>query len=302
MSSTPKIAYVYFADGTVSRKEFAYIACKLQDLDPEDHDFSRMTLYRDGEWYRQDLEWDVVSVCSQRSEKEGITVCALSAQGDVLITANTGITTEKIKGAGTREGAGAVRQIRYVDGSLYVCGTNGQVYARRSSGWVQIGKDLRHPDWDLNSIDGLSEKDIYVVGQRGRIFHYDGTQWTEVKSPTKSHLERVRCVSSEEVYACGHKGALLRGNFRDGFKVLSSKGENFWGLEVFMGKVYLAGNRLFVFDGEAVVSLITGLEPEVDGYRLDAKDGEMWSFGVDDLARFDGKTWTRVVHPDSPPR
>jgi hypothetical protein len=46
--------------------------------------------------------------------------------------------------------------------------------------------------------------------------------------------------------------------------------------------------------------LRTGLEPEIDGYRLDARDGQLWSFGVEDLAWFDGKKWKRLKHPDNP--
>ena len=302
MSGSAKVASVYFVDGTVARNGLVYIASKLHDIDPEDYDFSRLFIYRDGEWRRQDFQWDVVSVASKRTEPEGITLTALSMQGDVFLGTNTSATNEKIKDAGTYAGKGAVRQIRFIDGSLYVCGTNGQVYRRRGSAWAHMDDGLLNPDWDLNSIDGLAERDIYVVGQRGRIFHWNGKEWREVKSPTKSHLERVRCVSPDEVYACGHDGVLLRGNHRDGFKLLSSGGENFWGLEVFQGKVYLAGRTLFLFDGEAVSPLTTGLDPEIDGYRLDAKDGVLWSFGVNDLAWFDGKTWTRVQHPDNPAR
>ncbi len=77
--------------------------------------------------------------------------------------------------------------------------------------------------------------------------------------------------------------------------------EYFWGLEHFEGKVYLSALKgLFIFDGTSVERLTTGLKPEIGGYRLAARNGVLWSFGVDDLAKFDGKKWTRLKHPDNP--
>ena len=76
--------------------------------------------------------------------------------------------------------------------------------------------------------------------------------------------------------------------------------DNFWGIEYFQGKIYLASlNGLFVLDDGHISTIKTGLTPEIKGYRLHANDGVLWSFGVDDLAFFDGNNWQRVIHPDN---
>lgn len=293
----------YYVDGCIIKRDHVYLASKLYKLDAAEHDFTRMCSYKAGTWYMHDLEWDVRSVCCWHGKKT--TLCALSVQGDVSYVTSEGLSSERIPEAGAAEGLGAMRQIRVIGGTLYACGFHGQVYRKKGSRWVHaddglLERDIENSELYLTSLDGTAEGDVYVVGLEGEIRHFDGKTWGQVKSPTKANLQRVRCVTTDEVYICGNDGALLRGNARDGFKLLSAEGESFWGIEMFQGKVYLAAlSGLFVFEGDAVQQLTTGLDPEIDGYRLDAGDGVLWSFGVDDLAYFDGKKWTRVVDPDN---
>lgn len=294
---------VYFNDGCVKVRDYIYIATKLHSLDPDEYEFSRMYFMKAGRWAHHDLEWNVRSVCYRSDE----TFCALSLQGDVHFATASGFTTEKIPEAGTRDGLGAVKQIREIEGMLYVCGDQGQVYRREKDGWVHfdaglLDRAISASAVDLNSIDGTGPDDLYVVGFHGRIFHRDPKGWRELDSPTNYHLERVRCVSRDEVYVCGNNGSFFRGN-KDGFRNFSVQGmeEHFWGLECFQGKVYLASlGGLFVFDGTSVSPLDTKLTVKIGGYRLDARDGVLWSFGVDDLACFDGKSWATLLHPDNP--
>lgn len=303
--TTKAVETVYFNDGCVKAKESIYLASALYSLDPDEYDFSRMFFYKSGQWGRHDLDWNVTSVCYSQKEDA---YCALSIEGDVSIaTTKHGYQIEKIPDAGVRDGLAAVNQIREIGKHLYVCGDQGQVFRREDSGWVHfddglLDRNISASALSLNSIDGSSEEDIYVVADHGRIFHFDGSRWSELDTPTNQHLERVRCVSPEEFYICGKNGVFFKGS-TNGFEDFSVGGmeEYFWGLEHFEGKVYLATLKgLFVFDGTSIEPLTTGLESNIGGYRLAAGDGMLWSFGVDDLARFDGKKWTRLKHPDNP--
>lgn len=301
-------APVYFVDGCVIDRRYIYLAAKLKSLDPEEVDYSRMFFLYHDKWFYHDLKWDVVSVCfTSKTDSEPRKFYALSMQGDVEIQYLGGADIDKIPDAGTYQGLGAVKQIREIGEYLYVCGDQGQVYKKASSGaWDHIDdglldRTISASALDLNSIDGTSDNDLYVVGFNGKIFHRDGLTWREVDSPTNMHLERVRCVSTDEVYICGNKGVFLKGD-KNGFKDLTMPGleDNFWGLEHYKGNVYLATlNGLYIYNGKDLEPLRTGLEPEIKGYRLDARDDVLWSFGVDDLAYFDGIKWVRVVHPDN---
>jgi hypothetical protein len=296
--SEEDVAPLYFNDGCVRHRDYVYVAGKLASEENETYAFARMSFYKAPDWGSHDLEWEVVSVTY---DPEGDALYALSPEGNVSI-----VTDDNYEEA-IPDGAkyGGLSQIKHIDGAIYVCGFRGQVYQRSPRGWTHIDRGifeakLKAKALHLNSIDGTSANDIYVVGFGGRILHYDGSTWTELSSPTNLHLERVHCAAPGEIYACGNNGTFLKIT-PQGIENHSIEVEDhFWGLTSFQGKVYLATLKgLYVFDGKTVEELDTGLEPPIGGYRLDARDGQLWSFGVDDLAFFDGKTWTRVIHPDN---
>jgi hypothetical protein len=302
MKAAQKVVGVYFNDGCVAAKDYIYFSGKLRGLDPDEYEFSRTFSYRAPNMGFIDHPGrNIVSVCHYTVDS---CFYSLSTRGDVHLGAR-GVTPreEKIQDV---ESLGAVSQIRQIGEHLYVCGMQGQVYRRDESGWVHVDngildRKIATGALHLNSIDGASERDIYVAGFGGRILHFDGKRWTELVSPTNVHLERVRCVSESEVYFCGNKGTFIKlanGTFTDHSIDIE---DHFWGLTSFEDKVYLATLKgLYVFDGTRVRPVDTKLKPPIDGYRLDARDGQLWSFGVDDLAWFDGKKWHRLKHPDNP--
>lgn len=299
---------VYFVDGCVIDRDYIYLASKLHSIDANEYDYTRMCYEYRGDWFYHDLNWDVISVCVLGAQGDvPRQSCAMSIQGDIEFQYPGTIYEEKIPEAGTFEGLGALKQLRQIGDHLYACGDQGQVYKREAADqWAHmddglLDREISVSALDLNSLDGLADDDIYMVGFHGRIYHFDGQSWTEVESGTNAHLHRVKVDTNGVVHVCGKKGVYLRGD-KDGFTDHSMPGmdNSFWDLEPFGDNVYLASlDGLFVFDGEAIAPLATGLDPEIGGYRLDSGDGVMWSFGVDDLACFDGEEWTRLEHPDN---
>ncbi len=297
-SEDEDIASLYFNDGCVRQRDYAYIAGKIKSEENETYAFARMSFYKAPDWGSHDLDWEVVSVTYDPGDDA---FYAISAEGNVSIV--TDDNHEETIADGAKYGG--LSQIKWVDGVIYVCGFRGQVYKRVRGGWQHIDQGifetkLKAKGLHLNSIDGTSAKDLYVVGMGGRILRYDGKSWTELASPTNLHLERVHCAAPGETYACGNNGTFLKITPQGIENHSIELEDHFWGLTSFQGKVYLATlEGLYVFDGKTLAELDTGLEPPIGGYRLDARDGQLWSFGVDDLAYFDGSSWTRVVHPDN---
>ena len=125
--------------------------------------------------------------------------------------------------------------------------------------------------------------------------------------PTDEPLNAIKVLSPREIILVGHNGTLLAGNARTGFIDLSrvEDNQNFTSAEWFAEKLFLASNfGLHVYDPakKTIEPYATDLSPDLqDTHILEAKDGILWSFGFKDLAWFDGKTWTRVDHPDNPP-
>lgn len=330
---------VTFVHGCVFEKDFIYVAAILDSMHREDH-HTRIFVFDDQEiedkWVHRDLpDWRVTSVCirSATSTRPRM-ACALSENGDVEMTFVDGEVIEKIPDAGLLDdnnpGYGYVRTIREIGTRLYVCGLSGQVYRRDEQGWSHFDQGLLQPVDDidkavdalktgddgflddifdsimsLSDINGLNESDIYTVGDKGRIYHHDGNAWSQISSPVDENLVRIKCVSEKEVWICGGNGALLLGNWRDGFKDVSSVDDNdlFLSVEKYQGIIYVAADSgLFSFDGKKIRPLKSGLKPELkDSHILEVKDGVLWSFGYKDLAWFDGKQWTRVPHPDNGP-
>lgn len=238
----------------------------------------------------------------------------------------------------TANDLGYVNRIRAVGEDLYVCGQSRQVYRFSWNGvdldtgqWVNVAGSMRQPPmpeppddaaqatdkgaldrWmdeneaiDLVDIHGPSSDDLYTVGDE--VWHWNGHRWAQLVLPTDEPLAAIKVLNVDEVVFVGHNGTLLHGNARSGFKNLSTvdDNQNFTAVEWFEGLLFMASNfGLFTYDlkRKVIEPYISGLKPELkDTHQLEAKDGVLWSFGFKDLAYFDGKTWTRVDHPDNPP-
>lgn len=298
---------VYFVDGYVIRKNVIGAAAYLHELADADREFTRFYMHDHdkNQWAQREYEHDIVSVAYSR-EGTRYTWHMLSKRGVLIQRTPEGVRELPIPDADTGPGQlGYVSQIRMIGSHLYVCGFRRQVYRLDQDRWRPLHRGIvaaaGERRYGFLSIDGVSESDIYAVGRMGEIFHYDGTKWDAIDSPTSSDLNRVRCAPDSPVYACGDNGTLVYGG-GNAWAVHNDAGmkENCWGVEVFDGRVYVAHLKgLLEFDGEGWKPVVTGLTPEIAGYRLHANDGLLWSFGQDDLAFTDGTKWERVICPDN---
>jgi hypothetical protein len=232
-------------------------------------------------------------------------VYLLGRRGEVITAAKGQTKTEIIPDANTY---GYLNQIRLIGDKLYICGYAGQVYRHGRSGWQHIdGGLLESPESkshiDLASIDGTSEGDVYAVGNKGTVAHFDGTSWTMLDPHTALYLTWVRCTPSGDVYICGFKGTLLRYS-KGKWDMLTSPSikDDFWCVELFQNKIYVSSlTQVFVLNGNQLErSDAAKATPEPDCFRLDAIDGVLWSFGERYVSFFTGKKWTYIEHPDNP--
>ena len=311
---------VSFLTGCVIESDYAYMAGVPDAYDPQETICSRLMVF-DGaselKWFYHDIDANVTSVCVKSAGPKGRALCALSKEGEVEIYSNSDgtKTVEKIPEAGLRLGSrGYTLAIKEIGASLFVCGANDQVYRRKESdgSWALITAaplklvNALDPYYSLlSSIDGSGEQDIYTCGMHGRLYHFDGKQWRQIPLPVDEHLNCVRSISKDEVWVCGENGTLLVGNHRSGFKNVSKIDDNqsFWSLTKFQGKIYIASTNegMFVYDGSAIQPVDTGLESGLWTYIVDSTEDTLWSFSPKEIAVFDGKTWTRVIHPDNDP-
>jgi hypothetical protein len=71
---------------------------------------------------------------------------------------------------------------------------------------------------NLNAIWGTAANNVYAVGNKGTILHYDGTSWSSMASDTTANLESIWGTSNSSIYAVGwsyddtYTGHILRYN------------------------------------------------------------------------------------------
>ena len=281
-----------FNDGFVYNAKLILIASQLQKL--ANHNESRIAQITDGEWKYKDFEEDaVLSVTGSVEQHRGFFMGRL---GHILVAASS-YTVETIPDVPLY---GELSRIRNIDEEIYTVGTQGQVYVRTDTGWEHMDKEiLGTPELHLEDIGGTAPDDLYVVGQKGDILHYDGQQWRRIDSPTNRPFASIKAVSRDLVYLCGNKGNLYRGNTH-GWEYIGEPDfeGDYWSVEEFQGQIYAAhGTGIKVFDGTDLVPVDFALDHPVDCHRLHASDGVLWSFGIDHILFFDGKKWEEVKCP-----
>ena len=332
------MATVHYLDAYATFHDLLYVATQLDDVDPRQLAHVRICSYdcQNATWYSHDVNMNVISTCRKIGHvddtDEGGRGISLSIEGEVDIFDSQDYVwrTEKIPDAGMRLGTrGRMSHIRQIGAHLFACGHNGQVYQRMGTdNWRAIDKGVYQAvDYGgggdiesradalldaimnkriLNCIDGNSERDMYVVGDFGYMAHYDGTTWSQVELKTDEHLQWIRCYGPNEVWACGYNGTLLKGSASAGFRDVSSIDDNdtWWCLTKYGEDIYLSATPwLFRFGSASgkIMRVATGLKPEhEDTYRVDAKDGALWSIGEKDIARLYEGRWERIHHIDNP--
>ncbi|WP_321952931.1 beta propeller repeat protein [Paraburkholderia bannensis] len=312
-------AECYFITGCAVEDDIVYLAAQLEDVDSSEYTHTRVNVYvgrfePGRQWYSRDLNTNIVSVCVKKAtDFELRQLVALSKEGEVeFYTTKGGASTqEKIPDAGLRLGdLGYMRSIREIGHAIFACGYNNQVYVREDGLWKSMTMgplQYHHAASDsygiLNAIDGFSERNLYVVGWKGTVYHWDGHHWRKIHVKTEENLTCVRCYGQDEVWIGGGNGTLLKGNFSVGFNDVGTftDNENFWSLTKYKDQIYLAStNALYVFDGRVISRVTTRLVPEIETYTVDSTNDILWSIGAKDLVSFDGSVWKRYDHPDNP--
>lgn len=143
---------------------------------------------------------------------------------------------------------------------------------------------------------GASDADVYVVGsiagKNGFIWHFDGEAFADIALPTDmpqnadhdtDGLFKVWGLSSDDVWAVGAGGVVLRGNARDGFEIVQAGGDDI------LFTVHGAGDRVAMVggaaggvilegDGDMLVDQTPEDAPLLQGVHV-SEDGTIWAVG-----------------------
>jgi len=291
----------------VYKKDRVFITSISDELDNQGMDHALVFRWNQREWVHWPITTAVGSLCV--IDQPEIMVMVMGIDGEIHIIKAPPNAIEEVDTAD--DGPSDLlhlKCIRPISAHVYVAGMGRRVYRREGAGlWAAIDAGVfvpraqRNRGVGFNAIDGLSEDAIYAVGYDGEIWQYDGQAWHQQDSPTNVALTCVRWVDQRTVYAAGLAGVVLR-TVDGNWEALEHDAteDDFWGMTVFQGRVYLAAyDGLFVIDGDSVVPVDMNLPQKLSTAYLDANDGVMWSVGQKDLAYTeDGAIWTEVAGPN----
>jgi hypothetical protein len=198
---------------------------------------------------------------------------------------------------------GDLRDIRTIGAHAFACGMGRQVHRRDDHGvWTRYDQGVRQAPDDLsvagfNAMDGADECHMLAAGFGGEIWQCNNNVWSRLDGATNMVLHGVRVVSRALAYVCGQRGVLLRIRENTCQVIHHDLEEDFWGLEWFKGRLYLATDHaLFTLDENDVLKPVDVGAPQFTFGDLHAWDGALWSFGPKHLAwTEDGERWHDIT-------
>jgi len=296
-----------FWGGTLVQRNEAFLIGGLDEQRDEPHTIV-IRLQVEGRTAKA-LNWAARSICHSTVPIDEIVVLGLD--GEVFSFSNDEFVEEPLFAAKQRtDKTGRLLVVRSIGGRAFAAGYGRQVYRRigrqqwqsidmsipgRQSGQVEVV--------GFESIDGFDENDIYAVGIKGEIWHFDGQTWRQIMSPTNLRLTGVTCAADGNVYACGQFGILLRGR-GDQWEVLHEDMDirYLWDVCWFEGVLYCASSDILyeAIDGQFGPVPFADGEPIEGGipttfFRFSVIDDLLWSIGEKDIVAFNGNSWTRVI-------
>jgi hypothetical protein len=298
---------LYFTTVIAVRKDYASIGGHLY-FEENDPTITRISVWYRGTWNSMEPDMTDLANAAEMLPPRGqqpASMCFLGRKGVFreIPLGGTSIDTQI-----DIRGAGYLNDLKYIGAHLYCCGGQRQVHRLDAAGWsradagafVPLGTG-RHVSFE--AIDGFSETDIYAVGWPRDIWHFDGTAWTQLDSPTGYPLFCVLCSKSGDVYVGGSNGVLFKGDRKRGWTDLSDSGvttrviEN---LAEFQGKVYGAATiMLLSTTGNTLEQVYVPIEGEKAYYAIDANEEEMWVVGDESILQYDGTSWNQHICPEN---
>lgn len=91
-------------------------------------------------------------------------------------------------------------------------------------------------------IYGTDAGDIYACGNRGAMFHYDGTSWTHMDMGTGDPIVRL-WHNDGTYYAVGHGGRVWQNTSGTWNSMDSGTSQNLYGIGIFDEEVYICGGE-----------------------------------------------------------
>lgn len=201
-------------------------------------------------------------------------------------------------------------RIKCINDYAYSVGDRRKIYKRTDIGrWEQFADlprgDGNIEDYGFNDMDAFSESDMYAVGGKGDVWHFDGKRWAQQGFPGHAQLATVTCAGDGHVYISGEGGSLWRGKGSSWESVYKGASSILWNDVLwFEGKLWLASDYQFrIWDGQKMISPTYDGRPDgkivpICGH-MDAYDGLLVVAGPEVVMAYQDGQWRTLVAPYS---
>jgi hypothetical protein len=254
-----------------------------------------------------DFETLHIGACKTDSGKDQ--VVAVDGAGQVYVSGGGRSEVESRIPVGM-EGPrrGGIRRVRMIAGRLYaVGGFHSVCYRTGPDDWTSLCLNLPIPDpndvdasedGSFEDIDGFSYDDLYAVGGRGNVWHFNGARWKQVSLPTDMFLKSVCCAGDGSVYIGAQSGTVFRGredswtmihrgDYSLPFRDIVWHADKLWCTSDY-GVWNLAGNRVVEADLPAEIRVCAG--------NLSTAEGMLLMAGVHGASYHDGSEWRLIFN------
>lgn len=197
---------------------------------------------------------------------------------------------------------GGVSRCRTIDNYMYIAGGGRTVAVRKGrNDWVALSEELPYDDdqdWEragFNDIDG-NANDIYCVGGKGDVWHYNGNSWTRIHFPSNIDLSSVCCAGDGQVYISGYGGTTFKGRGQK-WKQIHKDGMTipFRHMVWFENKVWCTSDYgLWTIDRDKVKPADVADEIKVCSGYMSAKDDILLISGHSGAAYKEAGVWHKI--------
>ena len=273
----------------------------------DDPSFTRLTICNNGSWGMLADISDIVYSLEKRP-------MPMQKKPNLCVLGRNGFFREYVAGAKPidlpihKKDVSYLEDIKLIGNNLYACGGQNQLYKLDGQIWRDFDHAIYSPfkgklEKCLLSIDGYSDQDIYAVGERGAVWHWNGHKWSNVDAPTNLSLNCVKCMANGDVFICGDGGALFRLNQKKQWLDLSNPEittRSLWDIAEYEGFCYVtAENKLLRTDGDSIEEINIPTEQEAYFYSIDALEENLWIVGGEEVYQYNGKSWQVLICPDN---
>jgi len=200
-------------------------------------------------------------------------------------------------------------RVKCINDYAYSVGNRRKIYKRSEVGyWVRFadlpGGEGGVSDYGFRDMDAFSDSDMYAVGGRGDIWHFDGKSWVQQGFPTNLQLATVTCAGDGQVYVSSEGGSLWCGRLSTWECIYEGESSILWNDVLwFDNKLWLASDyQARIWDGQQLVPITHDDKPvsiygHMDAYTDPDGGGLLVIASPWYVMAYDGKAWQTLVAP-----